>query len=263
MVRILTKALIALVGIVILVVLAFAFAPARAITLATDRVEGLVVSATSGRLWRGEAQLAFKGEDLGRLGWSFEPSGLAAGALAVEWRLTHDDYLVAGTAVRGLDDLAFAASGTIDAVVVSRFLARYYISLDGVFDIKGLDVYIDAEGTIAADGELRWTGGRSVYRLSGQSHDTELPPMTGRLVNRDGEPYFEAVSSDDGVRLLTARLDREGWAHIGVTAELASLGGVTWRGGSDGRGDVVVTVSERLFESAPVRPQGAVREPTD
>ena len=240
------KVLVALLGIAGLLLLGIALMPARTVKLATDRVDGLVLGTTEGRLFSGEASVAYRGHDLGRVMWSVLPATLLDLQLGTEWQIAHRDYTVSGTAAVGAGTVEFEATGIIDALAVNRFLAQYHISLDGNFEVDHLDVHLDAAGT-AAEGRLRWSGGRALYRLSGETHEVELPGMVGTLSSVAGQPVLEVVTAEASLRLLSIRLDPDGWAHIDVNARLTSLAGTPWRGGDDGDA-VVVTVSERLFE---------------
>lgn len=240
------KVLAALLGIAALLLLGVVLMPARAIKLATDRVDGLVLATAEGRLFSGEADLAYRGQDLGRLSWSLRPGTLLDLQLGTDWRIAHRDYTVSGTAAAGVDTTEVAATGIINALAVNRFLSQYHISLDGMFEVDDVRVRVDA-GEVATEGRLRWSGGRAVYRLSGETHDVQLPGMVGTLASVADQPGLEVVTAEDSLALLNIRLDAEGWAHIGVTARLTSLAGNPWRDG-DNEDAIVVTVSERLFE---------------
>ena len=240
------KVLAALLGIVALLLLGVALTPARAIKLATDRVDGLSLGTAEGRLFSGEADLAYRGQDLGRMTWSLRPKALLDLQLGTDWKIAHRDYTVSGTAAAGVRTTEVAATGIIDALAVNRFLSQYHISLGGMFEVDDLRVRFDS-GEVAAQGSLRWSGGRAVYRLSGETHDVELPGMVGIMASVADQPGLEVVTANDSLPLLNIRLDAEGWAHIGVTARLTSLAGNPWRDG-DNEDAVVVTVSERLFE---------------
>ena len=245
MLSITVKVLVTVFGMAALLVAGVALMPARTIKLATDRIDGLTLGGTEGRLYRGQANVAYRGRDLGLLTWSVLPGTLLTMRLGAGWQVAHPDYTVSGTAAVGGDSTEFVVTGIIDALAVNRFLSQYHISLEGMFEVDEVDVRLDEAG-IAADGRVRWSGGRALYRLSGETHDVELPEMVGTLASIEGRPALEVVAATDSGRLLGIRLDAEGWAHIDVTARLTSLAGTPWH---DGEGDdaVVVTVSERLF----------------
>ena len=181
------KVLVALFGIAALLVLGIALMPARAVKLATDRVDGLTIGAAEGRLFSGEADVAYRGQDLGRVAWSVLPGTFLDFQLGTEWRIVHRDYTVSGNAAVGAGAAEFAATGIIDALAVNRFLAQYHISLGGMFEVDDLYARLDSAG-VAADGKLRWSGGRALYRLSGETHDVELPAMVGTLLSERVNP---------------------------------------------------------------------------
>ena len=241
------KVLAAIVGVAVMLVLGIALMPARAVKLATDGIDGLTVGTAEGRLFSGEAEIWYRGVDLGRVGWSVRPGALLDLELRTDWRIAHRDFTGSGTAAVAAGTAEFAGDASIDALAVNRFLAEYHISLDGTFEVERLAIRRDSRGIDAA-GTLRWTGGRTMYRLAGRTHDVELPAMAGTLGSDDGEPVLEVVAAADADRLLSVRLDGEGWAHIGVTARLTALAGNPWRHGGGDDDAVVVTVSERLFE---------------
>lgn len=243
----------ALIGIALLLVAAVALLPARAVKLATDRIDGLTIGPAEGRLYGGEADVAYRGYDLGRMAWSVRPGALFNFELGVDWHIAHRDFTGTGIAVLGAGTTGFTVDADIDARTVNQFLAQYHISLDGVLEVRDLAVRRDSRG-VDAEGTLHWSGGRTTYRLSGETHDVELPAMVGNLAGVDGEPVLEVVSVEAADRLLTVRLDADGWAHIGVTGRLTSLAGNAWRYGDD-EDAVVVTVSERLFEPPDQRPR--------
>ena len=85
------KVLVALVGIVALLLVGVALIPARAIKLAADRIDGLVLGSAEGRLLRGDADLAYRGQDLGRLTWSVQPAAFLDLRLGTDWQIAHAD----------------------------------------------------------------------------------------------------------------------------------------------------------------------------
>ncbi len=240
----LAKILAVLLGTVLLLAVATALLPARAVKLATERIDGLTVDAIEGRLVSGAATIGFRGHDLGRLAWSFRARSLFDMAPAVDWQLSHRDFALSGFAVARPGNAGLAADGHIDAAAMNRFLAEYHIAVAGDLEFDDLDLRVD-RGMIDTSGTIRFSGGRATYRLSNEMHDVDLPGMVGTLAVVDGEPVLEVVSADESARLLTVRLDANGWAHIGVTGHLTKLAGSPWHGDDEA---VVVTVSERLFK---------------
>lgn len=229
-----------------------ALVPARALTRLTAGIDGLVLLGVGGAWWRGHAQVVYSGFEAGRFAWTLRPARLLVGELRVDWRLDHPSHNLTGSARRGFGGDELVVAGTIDATSVNPFLAPYDIALGGTFDVA--DVRLQLGQTLAAGGDARWTGGRTVYRLSGRTYNVNMPAMYGRLgvaarTDEHGEASKELLLDafdDDGTVLVSARLAADGWLHIGVTRRFTALAGNPWPGTS-ADDVVVVTVAEQVF----------------
>ena len=246
----------ALLGALAFAVFALALLPASVLTRAVEGASTATVRDVNGTVWSGGAELAIEGEDLGRLQWRFAPKALLAGAAGVNWRLRHADFRFEGHLRYGFGGMAASASGVLGAAALRNTLAKYYIRLGGDFAFERLELRMvpdTGDGIPAwhAEGELRWSGGRTTYRLSGQSYDVEFPPLTGELrTTADGIRLRAFARHGAGeAPLLTARLDGEGWLHVSVTRRFTRLAGKPWPG-SGGEDEVVVTVAELWLPAA-------------
>lgn len=250
--RLRVKLAYALFGVAAFTVFALALLPARVLTRAIAGASPATLRDVAGTVWRGTAELAVHGEDLGRLQWRFAPAALLSGAVGITWRLRHADYRFEGDLRQGFGGASASVTGVLAAAALHRTLAKYYIRLDGdfTFDRLALRVAPSAPGGAAwrAEGELRWSGGRTTYRLSGQSYDVEFPPLDAELHTVADGIRLQATEAHGGAPLLTARLDGEGWLHVGVTRRFTHLAGKPWPGGG-GEDEVVVTVSERVLRA--------------
>ena len=242
-----------LLGLVAFAVFAAARVPATVLTNAAQRVDGVALREATGTIWRGAAALSVGGESLGRIDWRFAPAVLFSGALGVDWRLRHPDFQLEGDLGVGPRSAWVTASGAIDAVALNRLLGKYHIRLSGELTVDGWRVRRvegEAGDVLDAAGQLRWSGGRTSYRLSGQSHDVDFPPLAGELAAPDGEPRLAVfLRREPGAKpLLSARLDNDGWLHISVTRRFTRLAGKPWPGAGEDD-DVVVTVSEQVLDA--------------
>ena len=128
---------------------------------------------------------------------------------------------------------------------VNRVLGRYDIVIRGDFEATNLTVV--SRGTARASGAIAWSGGRTFYRLSGQTYDTVLPAMVAEVRTVDGEHTLDAKLADSSAApLLRARLKPTGWIEIGLTRRFAALAGKPWPVPGD-EDAVVLTVEEQLF----------------
>lgn len=246
-----------LFGLLAFAVFLVAMLPASLLAREFESAQGVALRDVEGTVWRGGAGIAVQGEDLGRVQWRFAPSALLAGALGISWRLRHEGFRFAGEARRGVRAISVSATGVLGAAALGGVLGKYHIHLGGdfTFDRFALRVVLqdgEAPAHWHAEGDLRWSGGRSTYRLSGLRYDVEFPPLDAELrTTADGmrlqaflRPRNEERPQARQAPLLEARLDGEGWLHISVTRRFTRLAGKPWPG--VGEDDVVVTVSEQL-----------------
>ncbi len=240
----------AVLGVIASIIFGTAFIPARAGAMILERIDGLILNEVSGTLWDGQATAVYRGHETGRLDWGIDPWALFGAEIRFDWRLSRGDHRLAGWAARGIGWSRLSATGSLGAAAVNPILASYHIQIAGDFEIHRLAARLDlATNSLATSGKLRWTGGQTIYRLSGRTYDVELPAMTARLDTARGEPQLHAVSALSKAPLIEARLDREGWLHIGITRRFTVLAGRPWPGaGLDDA--VVLTVSEQMLNDA-------------
>lgn len=234
-----------LIGVLAFLVFAVVLMPASVARLAVNRVDGLAMRAVGGTLWDGQANLAYRGEGMGTLEWTFVPLGVLDGEVRLRWRLKDADVDLSGIAAQGFDRALLNASGHVGAKVVNRVLGRYDIVIDG--DFEATDLAVVSDGSARASGVIAWSGGRTFYRLSGQNYDTALPAMVAEVRTVDGEHTLDATLADSSAApLIQARLKPSGWIEIGLTRRFAALAGKPWPIPGDDD-TVVLTVEEQLF----------------
>ena len=238
-----------LLGVAALLAAAVVLLPAKTVQLATREVDGLLLRSVTGTLWRGEARVSYRGHDLGRASWRLRPTAALDGALGIAWQLRHAEHQLAGTAHWGAQTAGLVASGAFSGAAANRVFGIYGIRIGGDFAVDAATLRYQREA-LALRGEVRWSGGRAHYRLSGESYDEPLPPMRAVLSSPGGEPAASVVAQDDGAALIDARLDADGWLHVGVTRRFTVLAGQSFAG--EGPADaVVLQVSEQLFGRQP------------
>lgn len=234
-----------LIGVVAFLGFALALMPASVARLATSRVDGLAMRAVGGTLWDGQASLAYRGEGIGEVDWTFMPFGVLSGEVRVRWRLRDADVDLSGIAAQGLARALVTASGHVGAAAINRVLGRYDIAVDGA--LEATDLAVVSDGSLRASGVVVWSGGRTFYRLSGQNYDTALPAMVGEVRTVDGEHTLDAkLAGDSAAPLIHARLKSNGWIEIGLTRRFAALAGKPWPVPGDDDA-VVLTIEEQLF----------------
>lgn len=234
-----------LIGVLAFLGFALVLAPASVARLATGRLDGLAMRTVGGTLWDGHANLAYRGQRIGNLEWTFMPLAVLSGEVRVRWRLADADTDLSGIAAQGLGHRSVNAAGRVGAPAVNRVLGRYEIAIDGDFEVT--DIGVVSGGSTRASGAIAWSGGRTIYRLSGQNYDTVLPAMVAEVRTVDGEHTLDARLADDSAApLVQARLRPSGWIEIGLTRRFTALAGKPWPIPGD-EDAVVLTVEEQLF----------------
>ena len=235
-----------LVALVAALAFMVALVPAKAVALATARVDDITLLDISGRLWRGQASVRYRDINAGRLAWRMDWPALFNGQLGVYWRLDGAGRNLAGRFQRGLASSALTAAGSFNAADVNRLLGAYDIHVAGALAVEDL-VVRSADGVVSLAGLVRWTGGRTTYRLAGLTYDADLPPMVAHLATQEGEVVLNATLEEQPMPLFEARL-RDDWMEFGITKRLTQLAGKPWPGNAAEHA-VVLTVERELKEA--------------
>ncbi|SVC08587.1 uncharacterized protein METZ01_LOCUS261441, partial [marine metagenome] len=167
----------------------------------------------------------------GSLSWSVDPVQLVFGKLAIEWVLEDQTHTFGGAATIRLGSMAFSFDGLIEAATINRVLAPYNMNLNGALHLRSIKATINkSEGPIRIQGHMRWDGGTVQYHMSNQRFQRELPALLGELQMVEGIPSMTVRSETDDTPLIRARLDDDGWVHIGITKRFTHLIGQPWQG---------------------------------
>ena len=222
-----------LIGLVFFLSFLVIFLPASSIRLVTNGIPQLDISATKGSIWLGSGQLRVSNQYLGALRWSIQPIRLVLGKLDVVWMLEDQDH---------------AFDGLIKPQTINRVLAPYELLLTGGLELKSVKATVERnEGQVVGiQGNIRWDGGTVRYRMANQRHQRELPALLGKLQTTEGIPSITIRSEMEDTPLLQARLDNDGWVHIGITKRFTQLVGQPWRG-NESDAAIVMEVSEKLL----------------
>ena len=233
------------VGLLAFAVAGAYFAPARLLALGV--APPLRVWNMQGSVWRGMADLRYDGANLGRLAWSFRPAALFDGRLAADWQLNDAGHHLAGDLALGLHGIEVSAAGVIGKGAIDGMLRPYRIDAAGALSVERFAVALLHDlRPVTTTGRLSWNGGSVRYRLAGAEYAAMLPAMAGTVELQDGELTLAAHANQDPTPLIRLRLDREGWAHVGITRRLTELAGLPWP--AEGPADaIVIEVSELVL----------------
>ena len=236
-----------LLGLVFFLSFLVIFLPASSIRLVTNAIPAIDFSTTEGSIWNGNGRMRISKLYVGLLRWSVDPVQLVFGKLAFEWVLEDQSHTFGGSATIRLGGMAFSFDGLIKAETINRVLAAYNMNLNGTLHLRSVKATINkSEDQIRIQGDMRWDGGTVQYRMSNQRFQTELPALLGELQMVEGVPSMTVRSETDNTPLLRARLDNDGWVHIGITKRFTRLIGQPWQGNEPDPA-IVMEVSEKLL----------------
>lgn len=203
----------------------------------------VAILSPQGTIWSGSGDLLVSGSHTGRLAWSLRPVTFLQGRIGYDAQLAGAGADLGGRISVGASTAEAEVSGTVDARFVNQWLAPYDIELAGAFELETVSIELEGQVPVAANGRLTWNGGPVRYRLSGNMHNSMLPPMTADL-----GPGAEGVAyaTGESMPLLHVVLKSDGFARIGVTKYLTRMLGQPWPG-SDPDHAVVLEVEEQVF----------------
>ena len=223
------------------------FLPAGSMRLVTNAIPATDFSTTDGSIWNGSGRLRVSKLYAGLLSWSVDPVQLVFGKLAIDWVLEDQTHTFRGAATIRLGGMALSFDGLIEAETINRVLAPYNMNLNGTLHLRSVKATINkSEDQIRIQGDMRWDGGTVQYRMSNQRFQRELPALLGELQTVEGIPSMTVRSETDDTPLLRARLDNDGWVHIGITKRFTHLIGQPWQGNEPDPA-IVMEVSEKLL----------------
>ncbi len=196
-----------------------------------------------GTVWNGRGELLVEGRSIGFLDWSLRPVTFLQGRIGYDLTLAGAGTDLNASLEAGLTTREGIISGTVASTFVNRWLAPYYIELAGTFVVEDVRLSLAGRYLDELAGRLTWDGGPIRYRLSGNVHDSALPPMTADL---GPGPVAVAYASGESTPLLHVALAENGFARIGVTKYLTTMLGQPWPGGDPDHA-VVLEVEEQVF----------------
>ncbi len=238
-----------ILGILVFIAFAVAFAPARLVDRALDQVPQVDLIDPRGTLWTGLGDLVFRGVPVGRVEWQFDKTSPLALAPTYAWRLSDTAVNLEGSSGISTEAAHLEVRGQFLADFINAYAREYDIHIEGDFTVRDTAVRFDpADRTIIdLDGQIDWTGGRVRYTLGGQLRETQLPPLTAHLgVDPSGSPQAMVFEDGGKVPLMTASQGAPGFIKIGMTKLFTKLLDTPWPG-NDPDDAVVLEVEEQFL----------------
>ncbi len=236
-----------LVGVLLFLVFAVAFAPASLMRRMVPAGSGIDLLDTRGTLWHGSGDVYFAGQPAGRLSWRFAAARVLRGRLAYRVALRGSDDRLNGQVELASGHAEAALAGHTGAAFANRWLMPYDIAISGQLELQDAQVQVPYDfgraGGGASSGALTWSGGPIHYRLGGRAYSGNLPPLVAYLGKG-----LEAVVFPQGGQtpLMHVAILKNGFIRIGVTQLFTDMAGNPWPG-SHADHDVVLQVEQQLF----------------
>ncbi len=231
------------VGVLVFMILIVVRIPAGVIQWIVPDDSQATLLRPQGTLWSGNAELIIQGTATGMLSWQVRPVTFLKGRIGYDVQLAGAGVDLDGQLETGFSSADGSISGSVEGGFVNRWLAPYHIELSGGFDVLAVNLQLEGRSLKALGGRLTWDGGPIRYRLSGNVHNSALPPMTADL---GPGPEAVAYATGETIPLLHAALADNGFARIGVTKYLTVMLGQPWPGGDPDHA-VVLEVEEQVF----------------
>ena len=232
-----------LIGVLVFLALVLLRIPAGIIHWFLPEQSPVALLQPEGTVWNGGGEILVEGQSAGFLSWSIRPVTFLQGRIGYDLRLTGAGTDLDGLVTAGFTTVQAEILGSVESAFVNRWLAPYYIELGGVFAVDSVNVVVRGRMLETLNGRLTWDGGPVRYRLSGNMHNSVLPPMTADL---GPGPSAVAYATGESTPLLQAALGENGFVRLGVTKYLTRLLGQPWPGGDPDHA-VVLEVEEQLF----------------
>ena len=215
------------------------------------------VSQPTGTLWQGSAKIS--APTVGELDarWKInQPYSLLYGQLNLDLTVDGETLNARGiTRVSGLlqgDPSAIQLedfSGYLDAVALRSLLGPQQISLDGEFELSGLnlDVALAENRLLSASGQLVYGGGQVTYPMQrGRNQSADLPVMIATLETQ-GDNIVVPVVTEDGLPLGEGYLQQDGWGGLRVLRRAIDIAGQTWPDKQATEDTTVFEVSQKVM----------------
>ena len=239
-----------------------AFAPASLATklLAQNQGSDLPIQLVQpgGTLWSGYGTLLNQGQALGNLRWQAKPSSLLSGRVGADLWL---DLLgqssgssggkLSGNLTSNTSSTSLDLQGKLAGSWISQWLAQYEVELGGEINTDNFRASLDPNNylrTLAAQGDLTWSGGLVRYRLGNRLANQRLAPMNavvqGDMANPEG--ITAEVFGQESYPLLKLALLPDGHAKVSITQRLTEIVGAPWPG-SEPDHELVLVVEQAVF----------------
>lgn len=228
----------------------------------SGQVQPVSLVNPAGTLWRGAGQLFTNGQPAGQLTWRVTPSSLLQGKAGADIDLALTDPSggnrgntsggeLTGNIAANHNHALLNLAGSVTGSWVSQWLAEYEVSVGGQITTSNLKAELNPNQllqTLAATGDLTWSGGLVSYRIGNTLARQRLGSMkaviTGDMAQAAG--LSAEVFGQESYPLLILALLPNGYVKVSITQRLTEIVGSPWPGSEQGH-EFVLVVEQAVF----------------
>lgn len=236
------------VGIFAFLAFIIAFAPASLLLRFVDdvTVPGLNGFTINGSIWQGDGELRFQNLPSTSVSWSLSPVTAATGTASVDLAFqatglsghATGDFQQQGSSIEILE-------ASLDSSYVNQIAIPEGVDLTGEFSLTDAHFEFDRNWLQDAGGLLEWTGGIVNIQTPSGLYTSDLPPMIAHIEFVEDELFVPVTTTDGNTTLIEVRLDRNGWAKIGINHAFFELAGIALPASSDNT-DPAILIEEQF-----------------
>ena len=240
-----------LVGVLSCVVFAFVLFPASLLwRLVSGSVTGLPVQVerVGGTIWDGFAYGRLRTSYVNGpvvIGWDLRGLRLLLGEVVLGLRVEGSDFRIHGAGHWGLWGKGVShLNGDVQATLLNQSLRQFGVAAAGVVNVEDVTVNLSGNTITAANGWIRWSGGRVTAPGAGSGNPLDFPPVNGEVREDAGNLYL-TVTEAKGNKLLAevGVLPEKGIGSVKALQRVLSLAGMNPGGDDD---NVLVNMQQPL-----------------
>ena len=207
----------------------------------------VAIGGLDGSVWNGSGNLQYLSLPVIRLNWQVAALPLLGGTADATFHASAEG--LTATAETRVSQSTGEISN-LDAVVESRFIntltRRLGLDLTGEFTLEDGSAAFNQRWLTAADGQIRWPGGRVTVQTPADTIIADLPPLQGSFSLSDETLVLDVVSGETA--MMELRLQPTGWVAVAINSAFLETAGINLSSGTYSTStDPAILLEEKLF----------------
>ncbi len=211
-------------------------------------VPGVEISSLQGSIWNGEGKAQFQTFPAAKVNWQLAAFPLVTGTLSYEIDASADDFNaeVTGSVSGNSGDIS-NANAVVGSEYINSVTLNYGLDLSGEFHLD-IDHADFSDGWVNdIDGRLTWPGGVVHIETPQQVQTAYLPGLDGTLSMDGDRIHLNVVGQEEN--LIDVRLNKSGWAEVGITYGFMRLANLPLPSGSESEenDEIAILLEEKIL----------------